>query len=608
MTAPLAKHHDADKVDEWFEKSFGMTIVKWTELSNRRPVSRALREVELIFDRRNIQGLIDGFKREVLKSNAGQKSKVSEAAALMLLFVSIRAGNKMSLMGAVKMLMNMSRKQRRRLGFRYFSEDHQDLMYDRVWAALARLRQLLDDEPGNRNEATPAPKYLKDVADRDLIEMARRRRRRHILMNELLQGSVDLLADEVRDRHAGVVAIDATFLSLAGRQKLAENMGASDSACTNHGGGWYVREGDHKATSATLKTAQYGIEIELAIWARNSPDADMDFPLLFSAIGDHKPGELKGAGRQLLDVMLANGMKVTTLVADRAYTPNAMPEDLQLPFIQHGVNLVMDYGIKQLGIQAYWTDGRHSLVMCDGSWYPDTMPMHLQLCEETYAKAKVTAENLKKNKKLVPAAKMKADAHELVVKQRDERGKFRLTPRSRHAADGSRQYSYPELSEADRYYVNERGEVVEYKFPGKTVKVPGVIGTTPEGEDIRTHLKYGQEYEFKSEKWRRIYGLRNTIESGNASLKNEEELALGNKMQRLVRGPWFAALCAAMAAACENIDRIVDWYQERLGLPHRNQKNRSHPSVYKIRNSEEYRASRRRAYNSVEPPDEDIAA
>ena len=64
-------------------------------------------------------------------------------------------------------------------------------------------------------------------------------------------------------------------------------------------------------------------------------------------------------------------------------------------------------------------------------------------------------------------------------------------------------------------------------------------------------------------------------------------------MKRLIRGPWFAALCAAMAAVCENIYRIVDWYQERLNLPHRNRKNCSHPNVYEQRDPEKYWADRK---------------
>jgi hypothetical protein len=51
-----------------------------------------------------------------------------------------------------------------------------------------------------------------------------------------------------------------------------------------------------------------------------------------------------------------------------------------------------------------------------------------------------------------------------------------------------------------------------------------------------------------------------------------------------------------MAAAAENISRIKDWYQERLELAHRNRnrnrnrKNRSHPAIYKERDSMKYRS------------------
>jgi hypothetical protein len=74
-------------------------------------------------------------------------------------------------------------------------------------------------------------------------------------------------------------------------------------------------------------------------------------------------------------------------------SPNAKVEDLQLPFAQHGVSLVMDYGIDQKGKQAFWAspDGKHDLVMCDGSWYLASMPETLQLAEKTYADAKKAA-------------------------------------------------------------------------------------------------------------------------------------------------------------------------------------------------------------------------
>jgi hypothetical protein len=76
--------------------------------------------------------------------------------------------------------------------------------------------------------------------------------------------------------------------------------------------------------------------------------------------------------------------------------------------------------------------------------------------------------------------------------------------------------------------VPQLGAIVDITVPSKTVLIPGVLGSGTRNEE-------------------------NTKRSGNASVKNPEHLALGIAMKRLVRGPWFAALCAAMAAACENI-------------------------------------------------------
>ncbi|MBA8992153.1 hypothetical protein FHW23_003441 [Curtobacterium pusillum] len=604
MTAALSKYHDAEHVDRWFEQSLEMPLGKWVELG-RKSVKRAVREVSLVCRHGDVQAVIERAKAETRKSNAGQKAKFSEASALMLVFVSLRVNGKMSLMAAVEMLMRMNWKQRRRLGITEVVENRQELMYDRVWAALARLRDLVDDEPGDRHEGMLFGEYLQVVANRDPEEMAARTRRRTELMSAIVHGSVLLLPQEIRDRSEGVHAIDATIAELVGMHKTFKNMKPTDKMPTNHGGGLYVRHGDHDGSKEGPGKRKYGQEIEYCIWVRNDPDADKDFPLLFTAIGDHKPGKLAGHGQKMLESLIANGIKIKTLIADRAYTPNAKVEDLQLPYAQHGVKLIMDYGIDQKGKQAFWAspDGKHNLVMCDGSWYLSSMPEALQLAEKTYADAKKAASKIEDE---TVREERIAAAHALVVLQRARRSRFRLEPRGRHRADGARQYFYPALRPEDRVDIDpQTAELVEITVPSKTVLIPGVIGGSKrDGENVK-HLKYGQEFEYKSERWRRMYGLRNTVESGNASVKNPEHLALGIAMKRLVRGPWFAALCAAMAAACENISRIVDWYQERLELAHRNRKNRSHPAVYKQRDSAKYWADRRA---STAPPDIPAAA
>lgn len=589
MTAALTKYHDAEHVDRWFEQSFEMTLGDWVTMGTKKSVKRAVHEVSLVCKHGDVQQVIDGFKAETRKSNAGQKSKFSEASALMLIFVSLRANRQMSLMAAVEMLMVMPWKQRRRLGITEVVENRQELMYDRVWAALARLRDLVDDEPGDRHEGMTFELYNEQVAKRDPEEMAARTRRRGELMTAILHGSVLLLPKEIRDRSDGAHAIDATIVELVGMHKAFENMRLGDKMPTNHGGGLYVRDGDHDGSKKGPGKRKYGQEIESCIWTRNNPNADKDFPLLFTAIGDHKPGKLIGHGRKLLESLIARDIKIKTLIADRAYTPNAKVEDLQLPFAQQGVSLVMDYGIKQKGKQAFWAspDGKHNLVMCDGSWYLASMPEALQLAEKTYSDFKKKADKNIKDED-VRNARVTA-AHDLLVLQRSRRSRFRLEPRGRHRADGSRQYFYPTLRLEDTADIDPvTGEVVEITVPSKTVLIPGVLGNGARNEENTKHLKYGQEFEYKSEKWRGMYGLRNTVESGNASVKNPEHLALGIAMKRLVRGPWFAALCAAMAAACENIHRIVDWYQERLNLAHRNRKNRSHLAVYEQRDPAKY--------------------
>lgn len=94
------------------------------------------------------------------------------------------------------------------------------------------------------------------------------------------------------------------------------------------------------------------------------------------------------------------------------------------------------------------------------------------------------------------------------------------------------------------------------------------------------HLKYGEEYEYKSDIWRAWYGKRNQVENGNFCLKDADRAALAIPMKRRMRGPWAVEIAGALAAATTNIERIVDWLKARLALGDMNRKNRTSAALF----------------------------
>ncbi|GGL05526.1 hypothetical protein GCM10009769_24620 [Curtobacterium luteum] len=297
---------------------------------------------------------------------------------------------------------------------------------------------------------------------------------------------------------------------------------------------------------------------------RDPNETEASYPLLFLSTSGHKPGALTGHGLFLYQSAVERGHAIKTVVGDRAYFPGAKPEDLQRPLAQAGVKVVMDYKNEEeeLGQQAFYAsaDGRHNLVMVTGSWHLRFMPAALIDAEKTYLDYLKTITS----KPEAERSKLRDEAHALLRQRRKERSRYRLIPRSGYDATGARQYSYPEFTDP-KVYDAESDTWIDVVIPGKTVKVPGVL-SDKNGVKNQNHLKYGQEYEYKSDVWRAWFGKRNNVENGNSCLKDADREALGVPMKRRMRGPWIVEMAGAMTAASANISRIIDWLKARLAL------------------------------------------
>src|SRR6266702_7771777 len=189
------------------------------------------------------------------------------------------------------------------------------------------------------------------------------------LVNALLEASVSVLTEDERAAFDGGTGLDATPVPLFSRgPSRRTGLCASDP-----GGGWYVREGDHREREddkgKPLRKLARALEATIATTAR-PPGAPPAHPNLAIGLALTRPGQDPGGtGARVLASAAARGHKTGWLGYDRACTA-ALPGRFQLPARALGCRPVMDYRIDQLGIQAN-TGGA---ILAEGSWYCPALP------------------------------------------------------------------------------------------------------------------------------------------------------------------------------------------------------------------------------------------
>jgi hypothetical protein len=88
------------------------------------------------------------------------------------------------------------------------------------------------------------------------------------------------------------------------------------------------------------------------------------FPSVVTAIGFHQPGKLVGHGMALIERhKAALDLDRFLVIVDRAYD-NGRVETFHIPARKAGVELVIDYKTKDLGLQGHYED----LILVDGNW------------------------------------------------------------------------------------------------------------------------------------------------------------------------------------------------------------------------------------------------
>lgn len=167
------------------------------------------------------------------------------------------------------------------------------------------------------------------------------------------------------------------------------------------------------------------------------------------------------------------------------------------------------------------------------------------------------------------------EAQELRDQRIEGREAYRAKPKGRHRPDGSRQYMYPNPKNYVGIAFNEKtGELIE-PITKKTIVIPA--GRNRRKDEA---LKNAQEYPHDSAKWKAHYGLRNTIESQNAYIKDSATEDIASPMKRRARGNMFASLAVTVALVTANVRKILTFIEEQLARVPRTTKNKDFANTY----------------------------
>jgi len=581
------------RAETWMQEAFGRSMRDHVRATGYGRISTAVVDVDRIMKLSKAPGMLRDWAAEDQKSPAGAKAKITATSVFALLILQKLLGRPTLLTEIQTTFTELSARQLAVLGITH-SPKEDEFLYDRIWAAVKRLIKVVDQYPGPRKYLLTAADYRDVLIYRKSQNCSVKRDRMFELANALIGATLLMLPPEVRARWDGNVAVDATYIALGGKRgnPNADNLRSNRWSC-NYDGGFYRPEGAHGAYAHDDVTAKvkgpdgkivkstpegirkWGIELEVARMASNAAESE-SFPLLTVAVSFHRPSEIKREAARLVEAIQARGDKVNYLILDRAY-PNGLIDEFALPLrMKHGVKLVFDYKVTELDVQTF----NKGLVQVAGSWYIDSLPQALRSADKDYEAVRDTYRKAKE--KAMPAERralrdefdMESELHRKQLTQRD---KYRLKLKGLMADNGDRRYLLPLSAPGFAKWRAQSGTP-----NGATLTLRNSDYTDKKAltDANRGGLKREQHLVWASEQWAKIYGLRNSVESANRSIKRSQYEDLGNADNRQVRGNTFTYLISAIAAMSENLRAIIDFFKDETATKPVTSKNKNQASIY----------------------------
>lgn len=513
-----------------------------------------------------------GWKAEARRSNAGAKPLISPTAVLTLFLAHALAGRPITYLElATTLRLRLKHDQRALLGITH-RHGSQAQWYDRMWAAVNRLIELVDPYPGPRNRILRGQAWSDFHALTQTQEYLAQSRamndRFDELINSLVRASVDLLPRDIWATYNGGQATDATRVGLPGRPNAASSAG--DRSNPDPLSGRYRREGDHDGLGAKTDEAAYELETAVMVW--NEPGATTLFPSLVTAVTMHNPGVLRGHGARLIDFHKRYGFDRFLAYVDRAYNGGTI-ESFHMPGRLAGVEFVFEYKKTELGLQGWYED----LILVDGNWYVNWMPPGMitatrelrDLNDGLAAAHGALTVASRRNTHTAQQLEQEQSHRDFIANARhqitqlraltDNRTIYRMKEHGLPDADGAQRFRYPNpenslttpTPNATRNSITIPMIVPETDAPSHLTKA------RPAGSPRKPQpIKFVQKYPYESPEWNARKGLRNLVEASNRLLKKGTKFNIADPDQRSGRGYAFTYLSVALAVVADNIHRI----------------------------------------------------
>lgn len=412
--------------------------------------------------------------------------------------------------------------------------------YRRVRYCFGQILTVADPSPLPKNRRLAEAELKARARPMTPGQAAAARGRLEALANALLEASVSVLTQDERAALGGGTGLDATPVPLFSRgPSRRTGLCASDPD-----GGWYVREGDHRAREddkgKPLRKICWALEAAIAVTAR-PPGAPPATPGLAIGMAMARPGEDPGGtGARVLASAAARGHEPGWLGYDRAYTA-ALPGRFHLPARALGYRPVMDYRADQLGIQA----STQGALLVEGTWYCPALPQPL-----------ITATTRLRDHGI---------DRELYDQQIAARAPYQLKRKDGPDAGGYQRLACPALGTHPRLMCPLRQASLSPRDGRPKVlqpppEPPGLCRQTAITIAPDIGARYRQDLPYGTPAWHQYYAtLRNTIEGLNGYAKDTAHEALAAPARRRVRGIAACSLFTALLLTAANIRKIRAW-------------------------------------------------
>jgi len=488
------------------------------------------------------------------------------------------------------------------LGYEFNAFTHPNAIYDRARSATTRVFGLIDAEPlKNRHRRLTVAEWHAELQWRqdnaDIVE--RRRRRRDILQNMMLEASYLMLPAKYRTWNISI-AVDATRVKTHARGIGKDRLAALPDyarVSSEPDAGFYIRNSKGEAPSTggnpangkapakgknpsngdaatkpqmqTPRIIEFAQEAEFAVTGSNGgSETATDTPNLVIAFAMHAPGhEPVAAARRMVDSLWERGHDILHFAGDRAYLPAGDPDVLQNPLRRAGTRLVMDYPIDQLGVQ----QNAHGAILVEGSWYSPGMPKHVIDATRVYREE---LETLKKRKDLNPVERDELSAAlEAMWRARlAERRKYRVRVKDAKKANGKVSRYCPaagpkpllKCAMKPAAVDTRRGNRPLLEIDGPKRGTPPICAQQSVDFDIADGGSHEQHYEFAGDDWANHYHhLRNNVESFNAFVKDTATFALALPGRRRMRGATAQSLLMVLVLVAANLTKIRQFLEHK---------------------------------------------